>query len=57
MDQKTVTIPTVEHEAALINAGLQSLAIRALINDLAAARVRIAELEAKLAEPPIGGDK
>ncbi len=54
MDPKKTS---VEQETASINTGLQALAIRALINDLAAARVRIAELEAKAAEPPIGTDK
>ena len=54
MDPKKTS---VEQETASINAGLQALAIRALVNDLAAARVRIAELEAKATEPPIGTDK
>jgi hypothetical protein len=54
MDPKKTS---VEQETVSINAGLQALAIRALINDLAAARVRIAELEAKAAEPPLGTDK
>lgn len=57
MEPIKTPLPTVEQETARINAGLQSLAINALVHDLAAARVRIAELEAKLAQPPIGTDK
>lgn len=57
MEPNKTPLPTVEQETARINAGLQSLAINALVHDLAAARVRIAELEAKLAQPPIGTDK
>ena len=46
MDQKQTL--TAETAATDITIGCNQLVIRALINDLAAARVRIAELEAKL---------
>jgi len=47
MDQKPTL--TIEQANADINAGVQALVIRALQNDLAAARVRIAELESEAA--------
>ena len=57
MEPNKTSMPTVELETARINAGLQSLAINALVHDLAAARVRIAELDSKLAEHPVVEDK
>lgn len=57
MDQNKTQTPSLDQEVASINAGLQNLAIRALVNDLAAARVKIAQLESQAATSPIGGDK
>lgn len=50
MDQNKKPEPTIEQEVASINAGLQNLAIRALVSDLATARVKIASLESELAK-------